>query len=271
MTVFPAPMVQNQQPETGKVLRIGPDTAAPTGAATDRAIGIDVRNPAPGVGGSDGVHNLCFQDLGDRLPEKLHQIQGEAVHPDVVVFVKSAGILDSAGFAPPAAKLFDSQKSGRLAEHGAFPFRFLLEVVLPGDPGVVRGSIAAIVDIPGDGVIHVFNQTLGDSEATDGGEETLGRAINRVDGLHVAKGSDDVAVANDQTVRGSPLFGDWPQRATERPDLIPGEVPITAMGLCVFDRCLKFQFVKAQFGSGFCLPTARGRKILLRGERQGDK
>jgi len=48
--------------------------------------------PLPGIGGVDGVHDQCFQDLGKRTSPDMQQRQREPVDPDVVILIVCAGL-----------------------------------------------------------------------------------------------------------------------------------------------------------------------------------
>ncbi len=268
LAVVPATVVQDQQAEAGEIFGVRPDATTPAGSAADGTVGVGIGNPAPGVGGSDGAHDVGFQDFRNGLFEELHQVQGEAVDTDIVVLVKGAGVVEGARGVASGSELFRADEGGNFTKHGAIPLAFLLEMILPRDFGVVRGSVAAVVDVLGDGIVNVFNKTLGYGEATDGGKEAFGGAVDGIDGFHIAEGGDDVAVAENEAVGGGALLGDGAQGEAEGLDLIAGEIPIAAVGLGIFDGGLEFQFVKAELGGGFRLPLTGGRKVGLRRERQ---
>src|ERR1017187_6996039 len=106
--------------------------------------------------------------FGKGLPEQTQQRQGKAVNANVIVFVERAGLLNRARRALALAELLDAHKIRILTPQGTFPLAVLLEVVLPGNLGVVRRIVAAVVDILRDGIVNVFDQPALDREAAHG-------------------------------------------------------------------------------------------------------
>src|SRR4051812_47476155 len=92
------------------------------------------------------------------------------------------------------AELLDANEVGVLSPKGPFPFALLLEMVLPGDLGVVRRIVTAIVNVASDGVVDVLNQIALHGQAANDREKTLGNAIDRIVGFGIAKLRDDVSV-----------------------------------------------------------------------------
>ncbi len=91
------------------------------------------------------------------------------------------------------AELFFAEEVGVLAKEFTFPLALLLQVILPGDLGVVRGVVAAVVDVVGYFVVYVVDQALGDCNGRGGGDEALGNAVDGVACLDIAELDHDVA------------------------------------------------------------------------------
>src|SRR6185436_17977931 len=108
--------------------------------------------------------------------------EGEAVDADVVVFEEGAGLVEVAGPAGFLAEGFGADEGVGLAEHFAFPFAGLGGVVLPGDLGVVRGFVAAVLDVMGEGVVDVVDEAAVEGEAQKRGEVAFGDAVGGVYG-----------------------------------------------------------------------------------------
>src|SRR5687767_2447658 len=105
---------------------------------------------------------------GKLLPNRREQREREAVDADVIVFVKTARFLYCPRFALPVAELFDANEVGIFTPHRAFPFALLLEMVLPGDFGVVRRIVAAVTYVFRHRIVDVFDQPSIDRDAANG-------------------------------------------------------------------------------------------------------
>ena len=134
-------------------------------------------------------------------------------------------------------------------------------MVLPGDLGVVRGIVAAIVDILRHRIVDVSDQTLRHREAANSRKKTLGHAVDRIIGLRVAELRHNIPVAKNDAVGGRALLRQRTERRPERAHLVLLEVPRASVGLRVFNRLLKLGGIHAQFSRRFLLPLSRRRII----------
>ena len=269
LPVAPLALVQDQQAEARQVLGVHPQPAAPARAAAHRGnllavdldVGIAVAVPAPVLRRADRVHDVGLQHLRQPLAEQAQQRQGEPVDPHVVVFVERARLVDLARLALAVAELLHAHEIGILAPQRAFPFALLLQVVLPGDFGVVRRIVAAVVDVFRHRIVDVLDQAALHGQAADRGEEALGDAVDGIVGVDIAELRDDVAVPDDDAIGGRALFRQRPEHGAEGADLVLLEVPGAAVGLRVIDRGFELLGVQPQFRRRLALPLARRRNV----------
>ena len=170
-------MIEDQQAEARQILRVDPQTAAPTRAAADgpHLMSLDfngrivVRHPAPILRRADRVHDAGLQNIGQASAEQTQQRQRKPVNANVVVLVKRTRLLNRARLPFACPELLGANKIRVLAPQRAFPLAFLLEVVFPGDLGVVRRIVAAVVDVLRDRIVDVLDQPAFDSKTADSG------------------------------------------------------------------------------------------------------
>src|SRR5439155_22687219 len=110
-------------------------------------------------------------------------------------------------FGPPAV--------GFLSPHPPFPFRLFLKLIPPRDKAIMRRVVAAIFDHVCDGVVDIRNERPVERNTRHSREHALGDTIGRIWPAGVAELRNDVAMANDQTVRGSPLGRDRTEQLSE--------------------------------------------------------
>src|SRR5262249_25134040 len=90
----PVAAVQGQEAEPAHIVCIYEHPAAPVATAAHGLYrlaveddpGIAITIPPPGIGGADRVHNICLQDLWQRLAPDAGRSQCQCVYADIVVF-----------------------------------------------------------------------------------------------------------------------------------------------------------------------------------------
>ena len=145
----------------------------------------------------------------------------------------------------------------------AFPLALLLQVVLPGDLGVVRRIVAAIVDVFGDRIVDILDQPALDGQAAHRREEALGDAVDRIVGVYVAELRGDVAVAEDDAVGRGALFGERAEDCAERAHLVALEIPGAAVGERIVHSGLELFGVQPEFRGSLALPLSGRRNVAF--------
>src|SRR6267154_549577 len=204
---------QQHQPDTGLVAGMDEDPAAPMRTAgyrlhplaRDLDIGVTVAMPFPIGGGADRLHDELAEDLRQRSSPEPQQRQAQPIYADIVIFPEISGRLQVAmrpllagGCASADAAVAIDQI--RLAPQLSFPFRGLLQQVMPGDRVIVRRVEPAIVNGAAYRFVEVADPAAIEGEPRQDRQVALRDAEGQVDLPGVAPLGDNSAVAEDETV-----------------------------------------------------------------------
>lgn len=236
MIPVPLPAMQGQQSEASHVVGVDEHTAAPMAAAADALHGLAVEYdpgiaiaiPAPGIGGTDGVHNILFDDLRQGSSPYAGGGEGEGVDANVIVFIYCAGGIAGAG-GPGVGFAGGSICPVRLSPECAFPITRLSQHHIPGEEAVVgtrkREEHFGFADVPGiagcrgggvidldggdvcgDGILYAVDESPVDGQSYDGGEKAFGDAVGHVHSCGFAPFCNDIAFIDDEAGLVAPVL-----------------------------------------------------------------
>ena len=176
--------------------------------AVDLDFGVAIAVPLPLRRSTDRIHDQLAKHFGQWATPQPQQGEAQPVYPDVVVFPEFSGRPEIAVAAlrrraRTAADRAVAVDQVRLVPQRAFPFRGLLQEVVPGDRVVVRRIETAVIDPAADLLVRVADQPAVPGETGKHREIALGDAERHVDARRVAPLGNDEPVAQQDTVRAA--------------------------------------------------------------------